>query len=108
MAHDYLVKNGFEILETNWRFSKAEIDIICKKEELLVFVEVKTRSNCHFGAPEEFIDDKKIGLITDAAGEYMKSINHEWECRFDVISIIWRKTGSTLKHLEDAFFAGLE
>ena len=108
IACDYLKTKGYQILETNWRFSRAEIDIIAKFDEVLVFVEVKTRSSDFFGQPEEFIDQKKEKLIADASSEYMKQVGHEWECRFDFVSIILTGPSYRLKHTEDAFFPGLE
>jgi len=108
MAVDLLRSKGYQILETNWRFSRAEIDIIAKIDEILIFVEVKTRSSDFFGQPEEFINDKKEKLVADAASEYMKQVGHDWECRFDFISIILTSKSSRIKHIEDAFFPGLE
>lgn len=104
-ASKYLRKNGYQILERNWRFSKAEIDIIVKIMDVLVFVEVKTKSYTFYGEPEESVDDKKQALMIDAANQYMQSIGHEWEIRFDIISLVSRKDGKfDLKHFEDAFF----
>lgn len=108
LACELLLQKGYVILEKNWRFSRAEIDIIAKKDDILIFVEVKTRSSDFFGQPEEFIDQKKERLIADAASEYMKEVNHEWECRFDFISIILTAPSYQIKHIEDAFFPGLE
>ena len=108
IAVDLLINKGYKILETNWRFSRAEIDIIAKVDEILVFVEVKTRSSDYFGQPEEFIDQRKEKFIADAASEYMKQVNHEWECRFDFISIILTGPSYRIRHTEDAFFPGLE
>ena len=108
MAIDLLKSKGYQILETNWRFSRAEIDIIAKIDEVLIFVEVKTRSSVYFGQPEEFIDHKKEKLVADAASEYMKQVGHEWECRFDFIAIILTGPSYQIKHIEDAFFPGLE
>ena len=78
LALDHLKSKGYEILESNWRFSRAEIDIIAKIDDILIFVEVKTRSSEFFGQPEEFIDHKKDKLVADAASEYMKQVGHEW------------------------------
>lgn len=106
IAEEYLREKGYEILETNWRFSKAEIDIIARdKDEMLVFIEVKTRSYDYFGAPEAFVTPKKESLLFDAANRYMEMINHDWEIRFDVIGIILKDIGNyQLKHTEDAFY----
>jgi putative endonuclease len=105
LACSHLSGKGYDILERNWRFSRSEIDIICKQSEILVFVEVKTRTSIHFGFPEEFVTERKEELIMDAASEYMKQIKHEWEIRFDIISVILHKHHSpTIRHIKDAFF----
>ncbi len=104
LAVDYLLNKSFEILERNWRFSHAEIDIIAKKDGCLIFIEVKTRENIEFGKPEEFLTTTQEKRIKDAASEYMKTIDHDWEIRFDIISIILPKNGShSIEHFEDAF-----
>lgn len=60
LAVDFLQKNGYDILETNWVFQKAEIDIIAQKDNTLVAVEVKTRSSIDFGLPQDFVKPKKF------------------------------------------------
>lgn len=108
LAVHHLKEKGYVILEQNWRFSKAEIDVIAKDDEVLVFVEVKTRSYDYYGRPEDSIGRKKEKLVADAGAAYMRSIGHEWEIRFDIISIILPKTGiPTIDHFKDAFFPGL-
>ena len=105
IAVQYLKEKGYQILETNWRFSKAEIDIIAKDGDMLVFIEVKTRSNGYYGEPESFVTPQKEALLFDAANRYMEQINHDWEIRFDVIGIILKDVGNyQLKHTEDAFY----
>ena len=108
LAIELLKSKGYRIAETNWKFSHAEVDIIAWHGEVLVFVEVKTRTTDFFGQPEEFISNKKMKLLTEAAAVYCEQINHDWEIRFDVISVLDRKNQQpTLKHIEDAFFLGL-
>lgn len=105
-ASDYLVEMGYIILERNWRFKRAEIDIIAKNDNCLIFIEVKARSYTAFGQPEEFINAEKEGMLIDAAQRYMESINYGWEIRFDIISIILTKSLQIKKidHFKDAFF----
>lgn len=104
IAAAYLAAQGWEILERNWRFSRAEIDIIAKEGKVLVFVEVKTRSTDYFGKPEEFVSFRKEQLMTDAAGVYMEKTSHDWEIRFDIISVILKGEQHRLEHFRDAFF----
>lgn len=106
IAKNYLESNGYTILETNWRFKKAEIDIIAMDKEIMVFVEVKTRSYTSFGAPEEFVTHQKEQMMMDAAGVYTHQVQHEWEIRFDIVSIVSKGSFHELKHFKDAFFEG--
>ncbi len=107
IAKNYLVNLGWIILETNWRYSKAEIDLIAKEGDVLVFLEVKTRSDNYFGEPEDFVAFKKEHLMASAASAYMEQIDHEWEIRFDIIGIVMdNQQQYHLKHIKDAFFPG--
>jgi putative endonuclease len=108
IAKDYLVKKDYQILETNWRFSRAEVDLIAMDGQVLVFVEVKTRSSALFGEPELAVNQHKQQLMVDAANAYMEQINHEWEVRFDIISILLQEETHNIKHFEDAFFSSWE
>lgn len=108
LALQFLLSKGFRILETNWRYKRLEVDIIAMDGSVLVFVEVKTRTNDFFGKPEEFVDAKKEKLLAQAAAAYMLKINHEWSLRFDVVSVLLRSEGKIeIQHLPDAFFPGL-
>ena len=60
LAVAHLKKHGYEILETNYRFQKAEVDVIAQKGETLAVIEVKTRTSADFGNPEDFVKPKKI------------------------------------------------
>lgn len=100
----YLQKNGYTILETNWRFQKAEIDIIAQKENILAVVEVKTRSSLEFGLPQDFVKPKKIQLLVKAINEYVLSNDLEVEVRFDIIAVHKEETIYSLEHIEAAFF----
>jgi putative endonuclease len=103
MAADYLKKNGWEIVAMNYRYSYSEIDLIGKKDDVLVFFEVKTRTNTSFGMPEAFVDDKKIEYILRAANHYIETTDWRGNIRFDIISII-KKAEVELDHIEDAFY----
>lgn len=103
----YLRKHKYEVLETNWRFGKDEIDLICRKDEELIIVEVKTRSSNYFGEPEIFVTKKKQGFLIRAANVYIHKYNIDLECRFDIISILIVKGVSKISHIEDAFYPTL-
>lgn len=104
LAVDFLLQNGYEILERNWTYQKAEIDIIALTRNVLTIVEVKTRSSIDFGLPQDFVKNKKIKLLVKAVNEYITSNDLDVEVRFDIISIINEKDSSKIEHLEDAFF----
>jgi len=104
LAVAYLQKNGYRILETNWTFQKAEIDIIAQKEKTLAIVEVKTRSSIEFGLPQDFVKPKKIQLLVKAVNEYVISNDLDVDVRFDIIAINKEDGDFKIEHIEDAFF----
>lgn len=104
MAVAFLQKNGYTILETNWTFQKAEIDIIAKKENILAIVEVKTRSSIDFGLPQDFVKPKKIQLLVKAVNEYVVKNDLDLNVRFDIIAINKENSKYKMEHLEDAFY----
>lgn len=109
MAVKYLLNKGFEILETSWRYSRCEVDIICKdcREEdweTTVFVEVKTRSSTYYGYPEDFVSPAQQKRLAKAAEAYMYENDLNGEMRFDIVAIHIAPQNTVLKHIEDAFF----
>ena len=104
LAVNHLLKNDFIIIARNWRFLKGEIDIICEKNNLVIFIEVKTRATIDFGNPEEFVSRKQQKLIVNTAHEFLVHRNIEKEARFDIISIVLKDDQTFyIEHLEDAF-----
>ena len=103
IAVEFLQKKGYKILDRNWRFKKAEVDIIAQKNEVLIIVEVKTRTSNYFGNPQDFINQKKVQLLVEAANEYVISKDLDVEVRFDIVAILKNKQEFDLEHLEDAF-----
>ena len=104
LAVEFLRKDGYEILETNWTFQKAEIDIIAKKKNTLAVVEVKTRSSLEFGLPQDFVKPKKIQLLVKAINEYVVSKDLDIEVRFDIIAVHKEDKSYAIEHLKDAFY----
>ncbi|MGA1846201.1 YraN family protein [Deferribacter abyssi] len=98
-AVKYLISKGYEIIEKNYRCKFGEIDIIARKDDVIVFVEVKTRKDNKFGYGFEAVDRKKINKIIKVAKRFLISRNIENPCRFDVISI----DADTITHIENAF-----
>ncbi|MDX1685966.1 MAG: YraN family protein [Saprospiraceae bacterium] len=108
-AIDLLMDRGYRILAKNWRFMRAEIDIIAKTDKTLVIIEVKTRSSESFGQPSDFVDWKKRQLLIDAATEYAINHSHDGEIRFDIIGVLVRPEGGfRIRHIEDAFYPDIQ
>ena len=105
IARKFLEEAAYEILDENWCFGKAEVDLIVYRDKRIIFVEVKTRTSTGFGQPEDFVNESKQILLQKAAEEYLYLMNFKGEIRFDIISILFQKNGEyTLKHIEDAFW----
>ena len=104
IAKAYLETNGYEILDENWTYVKAELDLIAYKNRVMVFVEVKARTSVAFGEPEDFVDAAKQKQMELASSEYIEIMNHQNDIRFDIIAITFTKNSYTLNHIEDAFW----
>ncbi|MES2851159.1 MAG: YraN family protein [Bacteroidota bacterium] len=88
LAATFFSEHGYAVLEKNWRHSRWEVDIIASKNNVLHFVEVKTRRTKNYGLPEEKVGNKKIQNLINAAEEYLY-LHPEWKrIQFDILSII--------------------
>lgn len=103
-AVEFLEKAGYEILERNWVFQKAEVDIIARKTDIVAIIEVKTRSSIDFGLPQEFVKPKKIQLLVKAVNEYITINDLDVEVRFDIIAIHKTVKEFVIEHIENAFY----
>ena len=104
LAVDYLLEHNYDIVERNYRFDKAEVDIIAKKGTILAIIEVKTRSTKDFGNPEEFVKPKQIQRLVKAVDEYVKVNDLDVEIRFDIIAIVKNGKDYDVEHIKDAFY----
>ena len=104
LAVEFLQKAGYLILETNWTFQKAELDIIAQKENILAVIEVKTRSSIEFGLPQDFVKPQKIQLLVKAINEYVTVNELDVEVRFDIIAIHKEASNFNIEHIEEAFY----
>ena len=102
-AARYLVRQGYTILARNYRYRKAEIDLIVRKDKLLVFVEVKTRSRQDYGYPEEAVSVRKMQLFLRTADEYIYRTKWPYDLRFDIIAIQVNGQEYEVHHIEEAF-----
>jgi putative endonuclease len=105
LAVQYLKKKKYQILETNFKFGRGEIDIIARDKETLVFIEVKTRKTTAFGFPEEAVTPRKQNQIRAIARGflYQKKLKLS-PVRFDVIAVCLRSPQDySIHHIENAF-----
>jgi len=103
-AANYLKSNGYKILTQNYRYQKAEVDIIAQKEGWLIAVEVKTRSTSAIGSPQAFLKPAQIQRIIVAVDHYVVSHKLDLEVRFDIIAIVATKDTSQIEHIKNAFY----
>jgi putative endonuclease len=104
IATDYLLKKGYTIAYRNYRYLKAEIDIIAKKENTVAIVEVRSRTSDYFENIAETVTPKKIKLLTMAADHYILNADLDVEVRFDIVTILKNKSRFEIEHLENAFY----
>lgn len=104
-ARRYLVSCGYTVLHSNWHWHHYELDIVAVKEDELVVVEVKTRSENFLVAPDEAVDKAKIRRIVRAADAYVRFFNIGLPVRFDIITLIKGRDGYKIDHIDDAFYA---
>ena len=102
-AARYLTEQGFLVLHRNYRYQRAEVDLIAQKDRLLLFVEVKTRRNHRHGLPEAAVNQKKIDLFLLAADAYIYQHNWQHDIRFDIIAVSGLQAPFEIYHIEDAF-----
>jgi len=104
IALEQLTTLGYKCIEKNWRYKHKEIDIICLKDNKIVFVEVKTRSNRYFEPPSDAITIKKQRLLIDAANQYIIQKQIDLEARFDIVSVIIEPSITDVEVIENAFY----
>ncbi len=112
LAADYLAKQGYRILERNYRYHRNEIDLIARHRHTLCFIEVKTRLSSAKGHPAEAVTLQKQREIIKAARAYLAlSGDEEPECRFDVVAVLVKRmeenriASFAIEHFIDAFWA---
>lgn len=104
-AATFLLTQGFVVLHRNYRYRRAEIDLIVQREQqLLVFVEVKARSSTQFGYPETFVTERKRQLFRLAAEQVQEDLDWSGDIRFDVLAVMPTASGFQIEHFEDAFY----
>jgi len=104
-AVHHLEQKGYNIIERNWRAGKLEVDIIAQKDNFLIFIEVKTRSDNFLRSPESAVNSRKQNNIINAARYYISRYNRTEEARLDVITVLHHNGEViSLTHYENAYF----
>jgi putative endonuclease len=104
IARRYLSRKGYEILESNYRTRRGELDLISRFHNTLVIVEVKLRRGTAYGTPLEAVTPRKQQAIRLMTEEYLGERVPEFQAlRFDVIGILIRSGRPEITHIEDAF-----
>lgn len=104
LAADFLIQKNYKILIRNFRYQRAEVDIIAEFEDLIVVIEVKARSYNALIEPQEAVTKKKIKAILLCSDFFMKENQIDKEVRFDIITVVPNESGKLeINHIEDAF-----
>lgn len=104
LAADYLQEHGLVVLARNYRYDRAEVDLVCRDGEELVFVEVKSRRSAQYGDPEEAVTELKQEQLRKAAEGYCQEFQLDDKFyRFDIVAILQRGEMLILRHIKDAF-----
>jgi len=109
LARELFEGKGFRVVHQNYRCKIGEIDLICVKDKLLVFCEVKCRQSLVFGIPAEAVDAKKIRHVRRVASWYLSQrmcINRlysDFDMRFDVVEVVFVNDEYEANHVENAF-----
>ncbi len=107
LAAEFLRKNDHIILNQNFVWEKAEIDIITIKDNKIVFVEVKTRVAPYLNDPALMVPMKKWRQIMKAADYFMKERTDDLTAQFDIISVITNKVYTKIDHYDEAYIPGV-
>jgi putative endonuclease len=104
LAAEFLQKQGYEILDRNWRHRHYELDLVARDQETIVIVEVKTRTSLYAGEPEVSVNRQKQRTLIRAANAYVVYHGIDFPVRFDIIAIVIKGDQHFINHIEDAFY----
>ncbi len=104
IAKEYLIKNAYKVIETNWRSKGNEVDIIAKIEDIIVIIEVKSRSSTIFNLPHQAVDRNKQRSIIRVAESYILRNRLDLAVRFDIITVVFENQKHKINHIKNAFF----
>lgn len=104
LAAEFLLKQGFTILDRNWRFRHYELDLVAQEGDVIIVVEVKTRTSLYAGEPEISVNRMKQRTLVKAANAYVVYFGIDFPVRFDIISVVIRNETHVINHIRDAFY----
>jgi len=108
IAAKYLEQKGYAVLDRNWRCGHKDLDLVVTKDNVVVFVEVKTRTGTEWGDPVDAVTDRKIRRIVNSADAYIRFNKIDMDARFDIVSIVVEDGEFKVEHIEQAFYPPVE
>ena len=108
LAAKYLEQKGYAVLDRNWRCGHKDLDLVVTKDNVVVFVEVKTRTGTEWGDPVDAVTDRKIRRIVNSADAYIRFNQIDMDARFDIVSIVVEDGEFKVEHIEQAFYPPVE
>jgi putative endonuclease len=105
LARDFLKKKGYKILDTNYRCREGELDIIARKKDCLVFIEVRTKTSAGFGSPEESVTSSKKEKIISSALAYLsehQDLPESWRIDFVAVELDRDGKATRIEVIENA------
>jgi putative endonuclease len=105
LAADFLTRQGYAIIETNFRCKEGEVDIIAKDGEFLVFVEVRAKNNRNYGTPEESVTARKKQHLRNAAARYLEghqNLPAEWRIDFVAVELDGKGSPTRIEVIKNA------
>jgi putative endonuclease len=108
LAADFLLKQGLTILERNWRIGHYELDLVAREDDMVVVVEVKTRTSLYAGEPEVSVNRMKQKTLIKAANAYVVHFGIDMQVRFDIVSVVIKGDEHFIHHIRDAFYPMLK
>lgn len=105
LAAEFLKKKGYHVLQTNYRCPEGEVDIVARRQDCLVFVEVRTKRSREFGSPEESITPAKMAKLRRVAAHYQQTqgaVPASWRIDVVAVELDMQNRPRRMEHIENA------
>ena len=103
-AAQFLINQGYKIVARNWRWKRAEVDIIAEDNDMLVFCEVKTRTQIFLGPPEAFVTDAQLDRLAHLAQVYLVEHELDKDARIDILALVYVHGEFAVEHFKDVYY----